>query len=371
MNQLGLLYIGFAFIISWLVTFCAMPWLLKLCKKRGLYDIPDERKVHHTNNIPRLGGVAFVPAMLVGVAVSFIALYGGKPDAVTYFSMPTIMVFIGMFMLYLIGILDDLFGMKASVKFAIQLIVSMLLPCCGLYINDFHGVLGLHELPLWVGYTITVFISLVIVNAVNLIDGIDGLASSLAFLAILCFGTLYFAHGVKLTSLYCAGLCGSVLAFMYYNLFGKESKSTKTFMGDTGSLTLGYALAFLGIRFAMYSPEECGITFVNTPCVPLLIPFTLLAVPCFDLVRVALVRLFHGLPIFHPDKRHIHHKCLRAGFSMHTSLMLIVGFQLFLIAVSYALVVAQVSGWTFPVFDVACYLLFMLWLDRRAKVRGN
>ena len=136
-------------------------------------------------------------------------------------------------------------------------------------------------------------------------------------------------------------------------------------MGDTGSLTLGYALAFLANRFVMYSPEECGITFINTPCVPLLVPFTLLAVPCFDLVRVAFVRLFHGLPIFHPDKRHIHHKCLRAGFSMHASLALIVGFQLFLIVATYALVVANVSGWVYPIFDVALYLLFVLWLDKK------
>lgn len=368
MSHLGqLIYVGIAFLVSWAITFCSMPLLLKLCKIRGLYDIPDERKVHHTNNIPRLGGVTFVPATLIGGVAAVIAISGGNTTEMTTFNLPTILVLIGMFMLYLIGILDDLFGMKASVKFGIQLVVSMLLPCCGLYIDNLHGFLGLHELPLWMGYGLTVFISLLIVNAVNLIDGIDGLASSLSVLALLGFCTFFFLLNIKLTTIYCAALGGSVLAFMYYNLFGNVNKGTKTFMGDTGSLTLGYALAFLAIRFAML-PEPMGREYpFNPPYTAILVSLTLLAVPCFDLIRVALVRLVNGLPIFHPDKRHIHHKCLRAGFSMHTSLMLVIGLQIALSVINFALVKTSFDGLFIPVVDIVLYTLFVLWLDYRIK----
>lgn len=372
MSHLGqLIYVGIAFLVSWAITFCSMPLLLKLCKIRGLYDIPDERKVHHTNNIPRLGGVTFVPATLIGGVAAVIAISGGNTTEMTTFNLPTILVLIGMFMLYLIGILDDLFGMKASVKFGIQLVVSMLLPCCGLYIDNLHGFLGLHELPLWMGYGLTVFISLLIVNAVNLIDGIDGLASSLSVLALLGFCTFFFLLNIKLTTIYCAALGGSVLAFMYYNLFGNVNKGTKTFMGDTGSLTLGYALAFLAIRFAML-PEPMGREYpFNPPYTAILVSLTLLAVPCFDLIRVALVRLVNGLPIFHPDKRHIHHKCLRAGFSMHTSLMLVIGLQIALSVINFALVKTSFDGLFIPVVDIVLYALFVLWLDYRIKRVGT
>ena len=126
MSHLGqLIYIGIAFLVSWAITFCSMPLLLKLCKIRGLYDIPDERKVHHTNNIPRLGGVTFVPSTLIGGVAAVIAISGGNTTEMTTFNLPTILVLIGMFMLYLIGILDDLFGMKASVKFGIQLVLKL------------------------------------------------------------------------------------------------------------------------------------------------------------------------------------------------------------------------------------------------------
>ena len=368
MSHLGqLIYIGIAFFVSWVVTFCSMPLLLKLCKIRGLYDIPDERKVHHTNNIPRLGGVMFVPSTLIGGVAAIAVLYSRNATEMTTFSLPTILVLIGMFMLYLIGILDDLFGMKASVKFGIQLVVSMLLPCCGLYIDNLHGFLGLYELPIWVGYGLTVFISLLIVNAVNLIDGIDGLASSLSVLALLGFCIFFFILKIKLTTIYCAALGGSVLAFMFYNLFGSVKRGTKTFMGDTGSLTLGYALAFLAIRFAML-PEPMGKSYpFNPPYTAILLSLTLVAVPCFDLIRVALVRLFNGLPIFHPDKRHIHHKCLRAGFSMHASLVLIICLQLALAAINYVLIKTSIVGLFIPIVDIVLYAVFILWLDYRIK----
>lgn len=345
-----------------------MPFLLKLCRRKGIYDLPNERKVHH-NKIPRLGGILFIPSMLVGVAGAFVVMTLFKENEQIPVTLSTILIVIGMFLLYLIGMLDDLFGIRASIKLLIQIIVSLFLPFCGLYIHNLYGLLGLYEIPVWMGYPLTVFVSLLIVNAINLIDGIDGLASSLSLIAITLFGILYYQQHIMFNTLYCAGLAGSILAFLFFNLLGSPERNTKTFMGDTGSLTLGYALAFLAIRYIMTSNGQASNPTLHSPA--LIVPYTLLIVPCFDLIRVASVRLYHHKPIFHPDKTHIHHKCLQAGFSMHQSLVLILALQIGYCVINAVLFKLQASASIIVVFDIILFVLFNLWLNKRKQVVNN
>lgn len=361
MDIAWIVYIFIAFVLSFSATALCMPVLLRLCKRRGLYDVPNERKVHH-NNIPRLGGILFIPSMLVGVGgVLLLMMWTGGWH---FFSInpTTLFIGIGMFMLYLIGLTDDLFGLRAGVKFAIQIVVAIFLPCCGLYIHNLFGLFGCGELPVWVAYPLTAFITLLIVNAVNLIDGIDGLASSLSLIAIVSFGSLLFRHGMVYYMLFCMSLAGTVLAFWGFNMFGSAERSTKTFMGDTGSLTLGYALAFLSIR---YITSSAATSPADTFPTALLVPFTLLLVPCFDLVRVAVMRLLHGKPMFQPDKTHLHHKCMQAGFTMHRTLVLIVGLQLFFCLMNALLVKGDCNISLIVCLDVALFVAFNLWLDYR------
>lgn len=368
MNQFWTIYIFIAFVVSFVATMAIMPALLHLCRRRGIYDVPNERKVHR-NNIPRLGGVLFVPCMLIGGAAILVLLIAtGREGLVNSLTLFTILMFIGMFLIYLIGLLDDLFGMKAIVKFVIQIVVSSFMPFCGLYIHSLYGLCGIYELPLWAGYGLTVFISLLIVNAINLIDGIDGLASTLCIYALAGFAALFFCREMFVYSTYCMALTGSVLAFWLFNMFGSPERGTKTFMGDTGSLTLGYALAFVAIRYLMTGgtgQETCA------EARPLLVPFSLLIVPCFDLVRVALMRLARGKSIFHPDKTHIHHKCLRAGFSMHMSLIVILLLQIFFGAANWA--ISSFGGGVNSVvaFDVLFFVAFNLWLNRLIVKNNN
>lgn len=370
MNQMDptwIIYLFTAFLLSLCMTGLFMPMLLKLCKRRGIYDIPDERKVHHSNNIPRLGGVLFIPCMLGGVAGAMVLMMIKTEGSMVQFTMPTLFAVIGMFLLYLIGLLDDLFGMPATLKFFIQLIVSFFLPFCGLYIHNLYGFLGIYEIPAWLGFPFTMFISLLIVNAINLIDGIDGLASSLSFIAITVFGVLFFLHGMTFYALYCMALLGTVLVFFFYNMFGNPEKGTKTFMGDTGSLTLGYALAFLTIRYIMTGhPHAIAGEMGGTA---LLVPFTLVIVACFDLVRVACLRIKRGVSIFYPDKTHIHHKCLQAGFNMHISLILIISLQLFFCFVNLGLICLDCSVSLIVFLDIAIFSLFNLWLNHRISHR--
>ncbi len=151
------------------------------------------------------------------------------------------------------------------------------------------------------------------------------------------FAALFWQLGVESYTLVSLGLIGAVMAFFFFNVFGSERRGTKTFMGDTGSLVLGYTLAYLAIKYAMnnpmvLAPRPHGMTVV----------ITLLAVPVFDLVRVACMRLLNRKGIFHPDKTHVHHLALAAGFSMTRSLLLILGLQLLIIGVN----AVMSSGWS-------------------------
>ncbi len=351
------------FVVSGLSTLFCMPRLLKFCQQRGLYDIPNERKVHH-NKIPRLGGLLFAPAMAAGMGMSYLLLTLCQVSTdLPVFRLSTLVLMAGLFLVYLIGILDDVLGLKASFKFCVQLAATLLMPLCNLHLNNFYGFCGIHELPLWASYPLTVFVCLLIVNSINLIDGIDGLSSGLSVITLVAFTVLFGQLGVLSYNLLTMGLLGSVLAFFYYNVFGSEARGTKTFMGDTGSLVLGYAIAYLAIKYAMHNPA----VFPLRPHA-LLISFSLVLVPCFDLVRVAFGRIGRGVGIFHPDKTHLHHLCLSAGFSMHRSLLMILALQIGFILMNYILFELLGASVTFIVpLDIFLFALFVHFLRVKQK----
>lgn len=361
-----LIVFALTFVVSFVMTRLTMPWLLELCRRRGLYDMPNERKVH-SNKIPRLGGLLFAPCMSMGmIAGYFLLSYFENSSDVPVFRLSTVILMVGLFLIFLIGVFDDLFGLKASFKFLVQFAATVFMPLCGLYINNFYGFCGLHEIPLWVSYPLTVFVCLLIVNSINLIDGIDGLSSGFSLIALGAFAVLFWFLGVTSYTLLAVGLMGTVLAFFLFNMFGSEAKGTKTFMGDTGSLVLGYALAYLAIKFAMDNP----LIFPHRP-EALLVAYTLLLVPCFDLVRVAVGRLMRGQGMFHPDKTHIHHRCLAAGFSMRISLLLILGLQLLLNAFNLiSFFYWGMSTTWIVVIDIAVFGGFVAWMNYRAKRRA-
>ena len=350
------------FLVSLLLTFVGMPVLLRLCQQRGIYDIPNERKIHH-NKIPRMGGVFFAPAMIVGVAVSFLLMLA-VGEQLPQFGLPTFFISAGLFLIYIIGLFDDMLGLSAKVKFLVQIVTSLFFPLCGVCINNLYGLFGVYELPLWAGYLLTVFISVVIINAINLIDGIDGLAGSIVFIALGGFAWEFIHIGVFSYALMAASLMGTVLAFLYYNLFGRVERNTKTFMGDTGSLILGYALAFLGIKYAMNMHDV-------VPYRPnaLLISYSLLLLPTFDAGRVAVSRLYRGVSMFHADKTHIHHKFLAAGLSMRWALVAVVGMQVMFIVLNFFISEMCLRGEWMILTDLLIYAA-VIWLLNYFKVES-
>ena len=360
MEVVSIIQLVITFVVSFAFTALLMPWLIELCRQKGLYDQPNERKVHH-NKIPRLGGLLFAPAMSIGIVAGFLYLgVSVESSQLPVFRLSTMILMAGLFLIYLIGVLDDLLGLSARVKFAVQVAASAFMPLCGLYINNLYGLFGLWEIPFWAGSALTVFVCLLIVNSVNLIDGIDGLSSGLSMLALMAFAALFWELGVESYTLVSLGLIGAVAAFFFFNVFGSESRGTKTFMGDTGSLVLGYTLAYLSIKYAMNNPSVLAPRPHG-----MVVVITLLAVPVFDLVRVACMRLVHGKGIFHPDKTHIHHLALAAGCSMSWALVLIVALQLLIMAVNVLLVRLAININLLLLVDILLYGALITLLRRR------
>lgn len=327
------IYLLGAFLLSFFCGMVFTPLILDFCKRKKLYDIPNERKVHK-NAIPRLGGISFFPSMMMAfIAVLLFFSFNKQGDIpIKAWSMSFV---IGLAIIYVVGIVDDLIGLNASNKFIVQIATASLLPVSGLYINNLYGLFGIYELPYLVGVPLTIFAIVFIDNAINLIDGIDGLAGSLSLLALggfLGYFVYYDVFSYTYTVL-TAGMMGVLVAFLYYNLFGKAEKGTKIFMGDSGSLSLGYTLGFLAVKTAMDNP----VIWLTSRPEAFLFPLTILFVPTADVVRVILYRLLHRQPIFNADKNHIHHKLMRAGLTQHQTLAVILLMSIFIYTINYML----------------------------------
>ena len=222
-------------------------------------------------------------------------------------------------MLYLVGIADDLIGVRYRAKFFIQIVCGIMLVAGGVELSDLHGMLFIHSMPFWVSIPLTIFVTVFIINAINLIDGIDGLASGLCSIAFLFYGLTFIWFHQYLYAMLAFATLGVLIPFYYYNVFGKAEKGRKIFMGDTGSLTIGIMLCFLSMQVSHLS-TTASPHHVN----PFVMAFAPLLVPCFDVVRVYLHRVKNGKNPFLPDKNHIHHKLLAIGMRQRTAMVSIV-----------------------------------------------
>ena len=223
----------------------------------------------------------------------------------------------------------------------------------GVRITDFCGFLGLYSIPTWLGIGLSFFVIIFLTNSINLIDGVDGLASGLAIISLLAFLFVFTKGGLIYYSECCAALLGTLAIFWSYNTFGDSAKGKKIFMGDSGSLSLGFILSFLLIKLDQN---------VGSPKNPLgyedmVLAASTLLVPVFDALRVAGLRVLNRRNPFLPDKNHIHHKLMACGLSQHQTLVTIVILQLLIIAANIALV-DIVSSSVILCADVAMYIIF-------------
>lgn len=355
------LFIILAFVISIFTAQLIIPRILLISFRKKLFDVPDARKVHKYA-VPRLGGVSFFPTVLFAccLILAFRTLTGYNVSSLqaTYVLPEFLFLVCGMTLLYLIGIADDLVGIRYRQKFVIQILSACLFPLAGLWINDLYGLFGIHALPAWIGMPFTVLTVVFITNAINLIDGIDGLASGLSSVSLLVFGSLFIEKDLWLYSMLAFSMFGVLIPFFYYNVFGSAERARKIFMGDTGSLTLGYILSFLAIKYSQINPVVMSHTegaFV--------IAFSTLIVPAFDVIRVVLVRLRNGKNPFEPDKNHIHHKFLAMGFTPRKAMLSILLISC-CFCVSNILLMPYINNTVMLVGDIVVWISLNLWFDK-------
>ena len=343
-----LLYFG-AVLISMGCGFAVIPAITKFCLKYNFYDQPNGRKIHH-EPIPRLGGISFVPSMLLtSVIVLFLMSTGDHREVQV--SLWSLYFCISLLIIYFSGIIDDLVGLNATVKFGIEIVATCILPAANLYINNLYGLFGIYTIPFWVGAPLTILVLVFTCNAINLIDGIDGLSSALTIIALIGFFFCFHSEGLTYYCILIAALVGVLIPYQYYNVFGSAEKHKKIFMGDSGSLSLGFILGFLAVKLCMDTPR---IAYDPNRIVW---AWSLLAVPCFDVVRVFFFRILHGRSPFQADKNHIHHKLMACGLSQHQTLITIVAFQLLIIAVN--IILAEiVSSTIILAINIAMYVVF-------------
>lgn len=283
--------------LAFLITFFAIPVIIQVAKDKKLFDEPDERKVHK-NVIPTLGGLGIFAGFIIATLMCV-------PSAISaelqYFAAAATVIFF-------LGIKDDILVLSASKKFIGQLIAAgIIIKFGGIQISNFHGFLGVYEIPHLTGTIISLFTIIVITNSFNLIDGVDGLAGSLGLLTTLVFGTYFFYAGQLAYAVMAFALSGSIIGFLIYNF-----SPAKIFMGDTGSLLLGLINSILVIKFINIAGNPASnLPIAAAPA----IAFSILMIPLFDTLRVFGLRIIQRRSPFSPDRTHVHHFLLDLGLS--------------------------------------------------------
>ena len=323
-----------AFLTSVFFAGIIIPQILLIAFRKKLFDVPDARKIH-TSAVPRLGGIAFNLVTIFSVffvfGINILGSNGIFMEQISTDALQFCFGFCALMLIYIVGIADDLIGVRYKAKFVVQTLAALFIVVSGLYINNFHGLFGLYEVNPFFGGFITVIAIVFITNAINLIDGVDGLASGLCIVAFAYYGVMFFCLGMFVYSLIAFAVLGTVIQFYYYNVFGQAEKQKKIFMGDTGSLTLGIFLCFLSLKLNQVPDSH---SFVSNAFV---MAFAPLIVPCFDVIRVYIHRLRKHRSPFLPDKNHIHHKIMRCGISQRVTMVSIILFAVFIALANFEL----------------------------------
>ena len=317
--------LGLGILCSFLLTFYTIPTVVKISRRKNLMDEPGARS-SHLRKIPNLGGIAIFYSLAVCASIFAFELF----DMYKF-------LFASLVILLYIGVMDDVVVMRAYKKLFAQIIVAALMVIgSDVRIRSFFGLFGVYELNYFFSVGMSILTFIVLINAFNLIDGIDGLAGGYSILCSAMFGISYYRLGeynyplVVLSGV----IIGSVIGFLYFNL--SNYRDNKIFMGDTGSMILGFLLAFTAICFIdifidKKLPEVPRYYLQSAPAIAMAI----LILPIIDTLNVFMIRIWTGKSPFIADKNHIHHALLRLGFTHRRSTVYILLCYLLIVSVAY------------------------------------
>ena len=294
-----MIQIAAGIVIAYFITYFLLPLVIRIAHDNQLYDVPDERKIH-SHQVSSLGGIAIFTGLILSLLL--VSDFNNYNSELQYF-------IAGFFIIFILGLIDDIFFLKAWKKILGQLLVTAMLTLKGgLLITNLHGFLGIYDLTHIESIYVSFFTIILLINSFNLIDGVDGLAGSIGFISFLLFGTFFFINNDIPYAVLAFSFCGALLAFLMYNF-----PPAKIFMGDSGSTLIGLMSAILAIKFI----EDPGIQsyFINqsTPA----IAFGFLLIPLMDVLRVFALRTYNKQSPLTPDRIHLHHLLQNKGLT-HT-----------------------------------------------------
>lgn len=329
LNETGIsifyIKVGLGFLSSFLITFFSIPTIIKISKRKNLMDEPGVRS-SHLRKIPNLGGIAMFYS--IGICTSIFAY--------EIFDLYKFL-FASLIILLYVGIMDDIVVMRAYKKLVAQIVVSAFIVIgSDVRIRNLFGIFGIYEIHYLVSIIFTIITFIILINAFNLIDGIDGLAGGYSLICSALFGISYYRLGEYNYPLVILSvvLIGSVLAFLYYNL--SNLRATKIFMGDTGSMLLGFLLAFTCICFIdiFIDKNIVSIPRYHLESAPV-VAVAILILPIVDTLNVIIVRLWNKKSPFEADKNHIHHKLLQLDITHRRASFYIICYYLFIVTITY------------------------------------
>lgn len=293
------LYILVPFIVAFVATLIIHPSILKIAIAKNIVDNPDARKLQR-NPTPVLGGVAVFFGIVLGLCSSLVI-------SENYIFIYAAAMFI---MLY-IGTIDDILGLSPKVRFLIEIgVVIMLMHVTKHNINDFFGLWDIHQIPQWAAYQLTILASVGIINAINLIDGVNGLSTGFSIMASTIFAIIFYLSGNYTMTTIAIAAAGGIIPFFLHNVFGSK---TRMFIGDGGALLMGTAISIF-IMNILYS-DSTTAHFADNGAGLIAFCIAVLSVPVFDTLRVMFMRILRGTSPFNADKTHLHHLFIDLGFS--------------------------------------------------------
>lgn len=314
-------------VVALLVTWFTIPVIVTVSKHLGFFE-KNKKRGSHNGAVPTLGGVAIFSGIVIAASIF-------TPEAVVQ---QYRYVLAAMVILFFTGVKDDMIGIDPKKKLLAQIVVALIMILLAdIRITTFHGFLGIHDIPYWLSLVFTVFVYLVIINGFNLIDGIDGLSSGVAILSSSVFGVLFILAGGYDYAFQAFILVGALAAFFRFNVF---SQKNKIFLGDTGSLTIGFLMALIAITFL--ECDRLGGLHRSLSSIPVM-ALGILIVPLFDTARVFVIRTLRGESPFKADRKHIHHRLLDLGCSHLIATLIIIAANLLILASIF--IFRDLRGW--------------------------
>lgn len=342
-------------LISFLIGLACMPLVLRIAKEKQFVVKPNKR-MSHTGDIPNIGGI--------DICVSFLLTY-----LVFEFDklQESQFLLIGVLVILLVGFTDDILDLSPLAKILGEIAAGIsLIGFADIRITHLYGLFGLTDIPVVPSYLISFFLLIAIVNAVNLIDGVDGLASGLGILYTLSFAVYFQLCSEERWAVLGYSMTGALAVFFIYNVFGGSRR--KIFMGDSGSLLLGYLLTAFVFRFCELNAYGNTPPQLHCSAAPA-VAICILSVPIFDTLRVMLTRIKHKRSPFQADKNHVHHLLLRIGLTHLQTTCVLLCVSVFFILLGF--VGRNWNIWLLTAlwFVICCLLTFVLWrmVDRKTK----